>query len=335
LDRCIPINDPETNLCTGAEENMKAWLFTGAREPLQLIERDNPQPGAGEVLLEVRAAGLCHSDVGRMDGTLTPFMPKKPPIILGHEIAGVIAELGAGVTDYRIGDRVVASGTIAYCPGRQSDGGYATHCLLPTHCLIPLPENVSFVQGAAATDAGQTSHSALMQAGGLCPGQRVGIVGLGGLGMTAARIAVINGARVYAAEPRKEAWAPAKERGVIEIVEDVRALAPYGLDLIVDFAGFGETTAGAISAVRPGGLVVQVGLGRTEATISTMELIGKGVTLRGSGGGRPQDTQGVLGHMETGALSIEASTIGFDEIPAGLERLERGGVVGRIVAELD
>lgn len=313
---------------------MKAWLFTGAREPLQLIERAMPDPGPGEILLKVCAAGLCHSDVGRMDGTLTPFLPKKPPIILGHEIAGVVSAIGPDVTDYKVGDRVVASGTTDYCPGWSADGGYATHCLLPTFCLIPLPDGVSFVQGAAATDAGQTSHSALIDAGELRAGQRVGIIGLGGLGMTAARIAVVRGAEVYAAEPRREAWPAALDRGVIEVVEDVRALAPFKLDTIVDFAGFGETTDGAISAVRQGGLVVQVGLGRTQATISMANLISNRVTLRGSAGGRPKNTAAVLAHMEKRELSIEASTIGFDEIPEGLERLEQGGVIGRIVADM-
>jgi len=313
---------------------VKAWLFTGAGQDLRLIEREIPAPGAGEVLLAVKGSGLCHSDVGRMDGTLTPFMPKPPPIVLGHEIAGVVVAAGAGVDRFAVGDRVVASGTIAYCPGRDADGGYATHCLLPEHCLIPLPDGVSFVQGAAATDAGQTSHAALMTAGELRAGQSVGIVGLGGLGMTAARLAVLAGATVHAAEPRREAWAAARTQGVASVVTDVRELAPLGLDLIVDFAGFGDTTAGAISAVRPGGLVVQVGLGKTQATISTMELIGKGVTLRGSGGGKPADTAAVLAHMARGELEITASAISFADIPAGLERLAGGGVVGRIVAEI-
>ncbi|CAN7597058.1 alcohol dehydrogenase catalytic domain-containing protein [Phenylobacterium sp. LjRoot219] len=313
---------------------MKAWLFTGARQPLQLIERETPRPGPDEVLLEVRAAGLCHSDVGRMDGTLTPYLPKKPPIILGHEIAAVVAAVGAGVSDYQLGDRVVASGTTEYCPGWSADGGYASHCVVPARVLVPLPDAVSFVQGAAATDAGQTSHRAVMVAGGLRAGQRVGVVGLGGLGMTGARIAVLRGAQVFGAEPRREAWAAARAQGVTEVVEDVLQLASYDLDLIVDFAGFGVTTAGAIRAVRPGGLVVQVGLGRTEATISTAELVARSVTLRGSGGGRPSDTSAVLALMATGELIIPASTIGFEDIPAGLERLERGGVVGRIVAEV-
>lgn len=314
---------------------MKAWLFTGAHQPLEKIERETPRAGADEVVVAVRAAGLCHSDVGRMDGTLTPYLPKQPPIILGHEIAGVIVEVGAGVTGYSVGDRVVASGTTDYCPGWSADGGYASHVLLPGFSLVRLPDAVSFVQGAAATDAGQTSHSALVDAGELKAGERVGIIGLGGLGMTAARLAVLYGAEVHAAEPRREAWETALAQGVTDVVEDVSALAALDLDLIVDFAGFGTTTAGAIAAVRKGGRVVQVGLGQTEATISTMALIGKAVTLRGSGGGKPKDTAAVLEFMARGELEIAATAIGFDAIPSGLDRLERGGVVGRIVAEID
>lgn len=315
---------------------MKGWLFHGAKKPLELIEREDPSAGAGQVVIKVRAAGLCHSDVGRLEGTLgAGFLPKPPPLILGHEVAGEVIETGAGVSDYKVGDRVVASGTVEFCPGRDEDGGYATHCVLPTHSLIRLPDTVSYVQGAAATDAGQTSHGALMTAGELKPGMKVGIVGLGGLGMTAARIAVLNGAEVYGAEPRAEAWDVATKQGVIEVVKDVRELAPFQLDLIVDFAGFGDTTAGAIEAVRRGGTVVQVGLGRTEALISTAALIRNKVTLRGSSGGRPADTASVIGHMAKGELEIESTTIGFDEIPEGLERLKHGRVIGRIVAAMD
>ncbi len=315
--------------------DMKAWRFNGVGEPLELIEQAALAPAAGEVLLRVRGSGLCHSDVGRMDGTLTPFMPKPPPITLGHEIAGEILALGDGVEAFAIGQRVVASGTQAYCPGRNSDGGYATHCTLPAHCLLPLPDAVSFEQGAAATDAGQTSHHAVVAVGRVQAGERVGIVGLGGLGMTGARIAVLHGATVFAAEPRREAWAAAQAQGVSEVVAGIEELAGRELDLIVDFAGFGETTAGAIRVVRPGGRVVLVGLGRTEALIPTMPLIAKSVALLGSGGGTPEDTRAVLAHMARGELAIQAEHIAFAEIPAGLERLQRGGVVGRIVASLD
>ncbi len=313
---------------------MQAWLFRGVEFPLELIERDVAPPGAREVLIAVRGSGLCHSDVGRMDGTLTPFMPKPPPIILGHEIAGEVLAVGESVTEFSAGQRVVASGTQAYCPGRDSDGGYASHCTVPVDCLLPLPDAVSYEQGAAATDAGQTSHHAVVAVGKVKAGERVGIIGLGGLGMTGARIAVLKGATVFAAEPRREAWAAAQSQGVQEVVAGIDELADHQLDLVVDFAGFGETTAGAVRVVRPGGRVVLVGLGRTEALIPTMPLIAKSVALLGSGGGQPADTRAVLDYMAAGELAIEASTITFAEIPAGLQRLQHGGVVGRIVASM-
>lgn len=312
---------------------MKAWQLNGINEPLELIERDDPKPGPGEIVLHMRAAGLCHSDVGFMEGTLQ--LVQKTPIILGHESAGIVAELGPDVSDFRIGDRVVISGTQDSMPGVFSDGGYATHCLVNAKALMPLPDNVSFIQGATATDAGSTSYAGVVAAGELKPGQRVGIVGLGGLGMVGARLALLNGAsEIYGAEPRKEVWSVAKEQGVIDVYEDVNDLAELGLDLIVDYAGFGTTTDGAIKAVRPGGIVVQVGLGKNEATINTEILCIKNITLRGARGGYPDHLRAVLDHMSKGELEIKATAISFGEIPAGLEKLKKGGVTGRLVAEL-
>lgn len=312
---------------------MKAWLFTAAHEPMQLIERETPQPGPGEVIVAVKAAGLCHSDCGFLDGTLTSLLTNLP-MILGHEVAGTIDVVGEGVTDFAPGDRVVVAGPEHFMPGWAVDGGYATHCLAKADGLLRLPDNVSFAQGAAATDAGMTSYGAIMGTGELKPGQRIGIVGLGGLGMTGARIAVLNGAaEVYAAEPRRDAWDVALRNGVKQVFADVLELAPLELDLIVDFAGFGSTTSGAILAVKAGGMVVQVGLGVNEATISTTALTGKAVTLRGSRGGMmPGATAAVIAHMAAGDLEIAASTVGFDEIPEALDRLHHGGVVGRLVA---
>jgi propanol-preferring alcohol dehydrogenase len=310
---------------------MRAWLFTGAHEPLKLIDRDDPKAGPGQVVVDVRAAGLCHSDVGFLDGTLTALL-RRLPMILGHEVAGTIAQIGAGVVGFGVGDRVVLGGPEEFAAGWSADGGYATHCVAMASGLIRLPQSVSFIQGATATDAGATAYGAVMGSGELKAGQRIGIIGLGGLGITGARIAAINGAEVYGAEPRREVWAKAQSLGVQRVVEDVAEFAELNLDLIVDFAGFGTTTAGAIAAVRPGGLVVQVGLGRPEATISTVILTGKAVTLRGARGGWPGSIAAVLQHMERGELEIAAATVAFDDIPASLERLRVGEVIGRLVA---
>ncbi|GFG90555.1 zinc-binding dehydrogenase [Mycobacterium bourgelatii] len=312
---------------------MRAWQLVGANQPLRLIECDDPQPGPGEVVIDVRAAGLCHSDVGFLDGTLTPLLPKLP-IIPGHEVAGVVTDVGADVANFQPGDRVAIESGKHGAPGWSSDGGFAAKCLASAKCLVKFSDQLSFAQAATATDAGQTAYGAVMEVAEVRVGERVGIVGLGGLGLTGARIAVLAGAEVYAAEPKREVWDLAKQRGVVDIVEDVRELASLRLDVIVDFAGFGTTTAGAISAVRERGRVILVGLGLNEATIATPELVLKEVTLRGARGGHPGTLQPVLSHMAAGELSIHTETIAFEDIPDALERLRVGDVVGRLVAEM-
>ena len=280
---------------------MKAWQLTAANEPLRLIEREDPQPGPGQVV------AMWVS----LDGTLTGMLPKLP-MVLGHEVAGVVTELGPEVSGVEVGDRVVILGPAQHAPGWSADGGFANKVLAMAEGLTMLPDTVDFVQGATATDAGQTAYGAVMSTGKVREGEHVGIVGLG---LTGARIAVVAGARVYAAEPNLEVWPLAAERGVAELVEDVRELASFDLDVIFDFAGFGTTTAGAISTVHPGGRVVVVGLGRNEATISTAELVYKSVTLRGSRGGQPGALESVLDLMAAGELTINTTTIGFEEIP--------------------
>jgi len=312
---------------------VKAWQLTGANEPLRRIEREDPRPGPGQAVVAVRAAGICHSDVGFVDGTLTPMLAKLP-LVLGHEVAGVVAEVGPDVSDLQPGDRVAAFGD-QLAPGWSIDGGFADKFLGQVTGLMKLPDAVDFVQAATATDAGQTAYGAVMGAGKLRAGERIGIIGLGGLGLTGARVAVLAGAQVYAADPKRATWLLAKQRGVLEIVEDASDLAPFSLDVIVDFAGFGTTTADALSAVRPGGRVIQVGLGRNEATISTADLVVKALTLRGARGGRPVDFRAVIDLIAKGDLSIHASTTTFEEIPEAIERLKGGDVIGRIVALMD
>jgi alcohol dehydrogenase, propanol-preferring len=310
---------------------MKAWQLTAANEPLVLIEREDPQPGPGQVVIDVRAAGICHSDVGFLDGTLTSMLPHLP-MIPGHEVAGVIAALGPEVDGLYLGQRVVIGLTEHGAPGWSSDGGFATKCLAAAKGVIALTDSVGFDQAATATDAGQTAYGAVMRAARVRAGDRVGIIGLGGLGLTGARIAVLTGAHVYAAEPKRDVWSLAKDRGVIDVVDDIRDLASLGLDTIIDFAGYETTTAGAISAVRLGGRVVQVGLGVNEVTIPTAELVFKEVTLRGARGGHPGDLEAVLDYMTAGELVIPTEPITFDDIPAAIERLHGGGVTGRLVA---
>jgi propanol-preferring alcohol dehydrogenase len=118
------------------------------------------------------------------------------------------------------------------------------------------------------------------------------------------------------------------------VVRGVREFAGLGLDLIVDFAGFDSTTAGAVDVIRRGGAVVVVGMGVLKSTISTKSLILNQCRLLGSAGGTVEDIAGVYRLYESGDLAPVITTIGFDEIPAGLERLRVGGVTGRLVAKM-
>lgn len=313
---------------------MQAWRFTGTNEPLTLSEVEAPTPGPGEVVIDVRAAGLCHTDVGVLhdEGWLSLLATR--PITMGHEVAGVVAAVGDGVDGWQVGDRVgLCPTTSVGAPGFTYDGGFGEQVRVGQEALVRIPDAVSMAQGAAGTDAGMTSYHAVMAAGEVAAGDRVGIIGLGGLGQIGARVAVLAGAEVYVAEINEEVWPLAEQIGATGVASSIGEFNDVELDVIVDFAGFGTTTAEAIENVRLGGRVVQVGMGRLEATISTKALILGQVHLIGSNGGTREDVAGVYAHIAAGELDPTITTIGFEDIPTGLERLERGEVSGRLVAE--
>ena len=314
---------------------MKAWQFTNTNEPLVLNEVAEPTAGPGEVILDIKSAGLCHSDVGAMtDPGWLALIPNRP-ITIGHEIAGVVTELGEGVTDVKIGDRVgVCPTASALAPGYGRDGGFTYQHRVLAGDLVPMPEGLSFDMAALGTDAGMTSYQAIVVRGGLKPGMKVGVIGLGGLGQIGARVAVVKGAEVHVAEINKDAWPLATEIGATSVVSDVSEWAGRGLDLIVDYAGFGTTTAGALKAVRFDGRVVQVGMGRLETTLDIRDLILNKVQLLGSVGGTKEDVAAVYELIASGDLKPVIHTIAFEEIPEGLERLHRGEVSGRLVARI-
>jgi len=314
---------------------MRAWQFTNTHEPLVLADVDEPTAAPGEVVINVKSAGLCHSDVGLMDDAGWLSLLAKRPITIGHEVAGVISEVGDGVTNWMVGDRVgLCPTTSAGAPGYARDGGYTFKASIDQEALVRIPDNVSFALGAAGTDAGMTSHHAVIANGRVTAGDKLGIIGLGGIGQIGARIGVLAGAEVYVAEINTKVWGLGDELGVTRVSSSITDFADVRLDVIVDFAGFGTTTAESIETVRSGGRVVQVGMGKLEATISTKALILGQVTVVGSQGGTKHDVSGVYDYFATGKLTPAITEISFDEIPEGLERLRRGEVVGRLVAKM-
>ncbi|WP_414049077.1 zinc-binding dehydrogenase [Macrococcus animalis] len=317
---------------------MRGWLFKGTNIPLELIEKEKPEIIPGHVLIKVKAAGLCHSDVAALQDPGWMSLFPNGPVIMGHESAGEVVEVADDVHDFKVGDRVGVNPMdreTKITSGYNYDGGYAEYLRVPAKQCVILPEGVTFKEGAAATDAGITSYRALFSIGQAKEGTKLGIIGVGGLGQFALQMAIIKGCEVYATDVSPEARLLAKELGCKEVFESVLDLKEIQCDVIVDFAGFGQTTADAIEAIKPKGRVVIVGMGKLESNINTYNMITKEVELLGSNGGSVEDLKGVYECFSTGKMNPNLVTIPFEEIDQGLEKLKNHEVKGRLVAVFD
>jgi propanol-preferring alcohol dehydrogenase len=313
---------------------MKAWVFTGVGRELELQDLPDPVAKPGEVAIDVKATGLCHSDVSALDDPdWAPLFPQLP-VVLGHEGVGLVSAVGEGVTRFCVGDRVGIPSGPPNLNGYTRDGTYAEKTTALAEAIVKMPDNLDFVRAASATDAGNVAHHAVVTKARIEAGQKFGIIGVGGLGQIGARIAVLMGAEVYAAEPRKDVWPMAESLGVIKCATDIRDLADIGLDVIIDFAGFGTTTTGALESIVDQGRVLQVGMGKLVFEFNAQPLITKQVELLGSMGGGVDDLRGVFDLMATGKLDPLVTAVPFTDIDAGLDQLRRGAVHGRLVADL-
>jgi len=307
---------------------MKAWQFEGTGKPIALNEVPDPEPGPGEVVLDMRAAGLCHSDVMYMQvgERAMPFLP----MTQGHENAGVISALGEGVTGWQVGDVVgVCPSGVRPPAGMFTPGGFAEKMVAHSADLARVPEGLDIALGALATDAGMTSYHAIIKEGGARAGMKVGVIGYGGLGQVGTRAAVLQGAEVHVAETKESVWDLARAAGAVDVVADAAAWARQDFDLVVDYAGY-DTTQAAVDSVRRGGTVVQVGLGLPTFTIQANSILGK--TIKGSLGGTVEDVEEVYDLFLRKEIEPAYEVITFDEIGEGLARLARHEVTGRLVA---
>lgn len=320
---------------------MKAYLFDSVSEGLRLAQIDNPLPGPGDVVIDVKAAGLCHSDLHILNGSGTDWLLKRP-IILGHEVAGIVRMLGPGVSDVQIGDRVaVALAThpldeldVSVAPGLGRDGGYAEQGVFPSSTLVHVPDAVALEQAAVATDSIATAYHAVVTEAAIDSGMRVAIIGLGGLGLAGVRTAAIRGATVFGVDIDPMTFAAALAQGSTECFTNITEV-PRPIDAVVDFAGVGTTTSESIAAVRLGGRVVVVGLGASQATINTHALVTRSVRLQGSLGASRVELAEVLNLIADGSITPVVEEVPFDSVPEALKHLERGTVNGRLYTRPD
>lgn len=315
---------------------MRALQFVGAGEPLTPADIPTPTPEPGWVVIDVHAAGLCHSDVHILHRPDAAWV-FKTPIVLGHEVAGTVAALGEGVTEFTVGDRVGIAlishpfgEGLFYAPGLAVDGGYAPQAVAHASTLVRIPDNVSFAQAAVATDSVATAYHAVRSSGEVVRDQTVGIIGLGGLGLNGVRVAALQGATVYGADINTATFNTARQLGATECFTDIAEMKALQPDVIIDFAGAGSTTAAAVEAVRPGGRVVVIGLEAGSADVNISHMVLFSVQLHGSLGASKQDLVEVYDLIAAGDLQPLIEEIAFADVPAALERLRRGEVTGRM-----
>ena len=285
---------------------MKAIRFVGVNQPLQMQEIPTPEIGRSGILVKVKAAGICHSDVHYRAG----ISPVKPvPLTLGHEVAGVVEMIGSQVTNVRVGDRVclhynIACGNCHHCQtgndqfcekvlmiGHYANGGYAEYIAVPARNAIHLPDEIPFEQGATLMCASATAFHSLRKSR-VKPGETVAIFGAGGLGQSAIQLARAFGAlTVYAVDINEEKLNLATHYGAtpinaqrVEVVEEIKKLTHgKGVDVAIEMIGLPHTMKQAVQSAGVMGRVVIVGLSNKPLEINTYnELIGKELELIGS-----------------------------------------------------
>ncbi|MER6152907.1 zinc-binding dehydrogenase [Streptomyces hirsutus] len=319
---------------------MRAARLSEGRNDLVLEDIDNPAVPPGWALVRVEAAGLCRTDLHIMDGVQFTTRFGKDytiarPLVLGHEIAGTVVAVGDGVMSVANGQRVAAGGRRepGTSPGLNIDGGFAEYCALPATELVVVPENVPIEAAAVATDSVLSAFVAVTRAGGVQRGETVGIIGLGALGMSGLRTAVLRGATVYGVDIDASRHVVAEDLGAAACFDEVEALADVAPSLIIDFVG-GKTTRTAVDVVQPNGRVVVIGLDERDLSIDAFSLILGRKSLIGSlGSDHTSDFEEVVRHLAAGDFRSQIEVIPLDDINTGFDRLRRGEVRGRLVVQ--
>lgn len=335
---------------------MKAAVLHEFKKPLVIEDVPPPELLDGEVLIRVEACGVCHSDLHVADGDWPQFQRiTKMPLILGHEIVGVVVETGEAVSSVQVGDRVgvpwvhwtcgecevCKEGNENLCPkqlitGVSVDGGYAEFVKAPASHAQRIPEGLSSAEVAPLFCAGVTVYRALKQ-GRILPGQRVGVFGVGGLGHMAVQIGNALGANVTALDVSEEKLAAAKGLGASatfnaaasDVIKRVRAKGGFHVAIVTSAAKAAYDTA--FYCLRPKGTLLVVGLPAENICFPAIMMAAGEVHIQASAVGTRQDLREVLARAESGKVRCQVETRPLESANEALEELRRGQVAGRIV----
>jgi len=323
---------------------MRAAVITEFNKPWEVKELPDPRPGPGQVVIRVRATGICGTDLHVHHG----LFPLKPPIVAGHEATGEIVELGQGVTDLKCGDRVgvfwnqKGCGRCAACqsglPGGCASAQTWMHCgggnselmiAWASGCAL-IPDNVSFEAAAPIFCAGYTTMSGLRNADPK-PGERVAVLGVGGLGHLAIQFAKALGLETVALtgqiEKKKEIEALGADIVVASGDDPGKALSGVGgANIILSTTNSARQISAAFAGLRPGGRLINMGLLDGAIAIDPMALTFGQRQLRGSSQDERSDLFEALQLVAAGKVTPKVETYPLVKINEARERLKAGKV---------
>lgn len=336
--------------------DMAVVNFASTRHAVELRNVKRPEIGPSDVLLKVGAVGVCGSDLHQW--TADHSWPVNYPVILGHEFAGVIQEVGAEVSGWQIGQRVVSEtaavidpdnpmarqGFYNLDPGRKGfgygvNGAMTSYARVPARCLHRLPDNLP-IETAVLTEPCCVAYNAVVHNGRIKPGDRVVVFGPGTIGILCSAIARLCGATVAIAglaNDRKR-LETSKKYGCIPIVEGLAEWAAQGdglgVDGVIDAAGVSATLQTALQIVRPNGWISKVGWGPQPLGFSLDPLVQKNITLQGSFSHNWPIWERVISLLASGQLDVKPIIGGvwpLEQWREAFEKMYSGEVVKAIL----
>ncbi len=337
---------------TVAVTTMKVAQIGKPGTGFEIIEREIPTPGAGHVRIKVQACGVCHSDVLTVEGAWPGIQYPRVP---GHEVAGVIDEVGAGVSQWKKGQRVGVGwhggqdntcrecrrGDFRNCQnlkiaGISYDGGYQQYMVAPMEALVPIPESLSDVDAAPLLCAGITTYNALRHSGAF-PGDLVAVQGIGGLGHLGVQFANKFGYKVAAIGRGPENAALAKKLGAnvyidskaTKAAEELQKLG--GAKVILATAPNSKAMSELIDGLGPNGKLIVVGATFDPIEVTPIQLITGSKSIQGWAAGTPADSEDTLRFAELSGVRPMIETYPLEKAAEAYARMMSGKAEFRVV----
>jgi D-arabinose 1-dehydrogenase-like Zn-dependent alcohol dehydrogenase len=331
---------------------MKAAQIPKAGADFQIVEREIPKPAAGEVRIKVAACGVCHSDLFTKEGAWPGIQYPRVP---GHEVVGIIDELGPDVSAWKKGQRVGVGwhggqdGTCRSCrrgdfrncdnlkiPGISYDGGYQQYMVVPVEALAAIPDSLSAVEAAPLLCAGITTYNALRHSGAL-PGDLVAVLGIGGLGHLGIQFASKFGYKVAAIGRGAENAALAEKLGASVYVDSKSTNAAAalqklgGAQVILATAPSSKAMSELIDGLAPNGKLIVIGETMDPIEVTPVQLISGSRTIQGWAAGTPADSEDTLRFAELTGVRPMIETYPLEKAGEAYARMMSGNAQFRVV----